>query len=241
MPADITKAKDFLLTTDFPLDQIIYLKSDSYPVAGFGNPGSIGTISVPHSLGTIPLGNMIWSMDEDFTTSYMVGSSPNPDDITRSNVGVEVSVYASSTDIVIGFSNFLNAGFTFYYRVYAFEQSNSTLDFAPTASSSSDFIINTDFNYTKLYIDEEQPIVGTATITHNLGYIPQTEAFIELPQDISNPRRIQPPTQFSNVLNYSTLSPGNNLGFKVTTIDMSYEPVGLPLPDVFHARIYLDE
>lgn len=239
MPADITKAKDFLLTTDFPLDKITYLTTGSFNISPYGSPGSIVTVTFPHNLPSMPLVNMVWSDTPNFITSYMSGSSPSPIDITRNIVGVQNTIYASATDIVIDASNFLNNGFTFYYRIYGFEKSGETNDYNPTSNASDDFILNTDYNYTKLYIDTSTTVATNNIIPHNLSYISQIEAFIERPAGFGNPRRVSPPELSTNSLD-TTGSIGDQ-GFINTVTSLQYAYISPPTTEVMHARIYLDD
>lgn len=235
---DITKAKDFLLTTDFPLDKVIYLKSGSFSVSGY--PGS-NSVAIPHGLPFIPLCDMSWSLTPDFSVCYPAGSSPPPTNIALDNQGVENLLYADATNINISVSNFLTPAITFYYRIYAFEPSDSSTDLEPTASAGDDFVLNTDFNYTKLYLEGKLDLSVTDTVTHNLGYIPQIEAWDENPLSVtpSFPQRIIPPLFNDNTLD--TTGGGATYGFILTTTTLQFLSQNTPAPTFLHYRIYLDE
>lgn len=237
--ADITKAKNFLLTTDFPLDKIIYLAEGSFALGAF--PSLAVTTNVPHGLPFIPLMNMIWSTDPNFSVSYTAGSGPPTTDILVSNLGATSSIYSDITNVVITAQNFLLTPITFYYRLYAFEPSDSSADLSPTANSADNFVLNTDYNYTKLYIDSKLTLSLSTTITTALGYIPQVEAWAERPASGPLLRRISPPDTNSNVLNYSTITPTGNFGFIATNNAFQFLSFGTPAADFLHARIYLDE
>ena len=55
--------------------------------------------------------------------------------------------------------------------------SNADADAPYTASIADTFVLNTDYNYTKLYYDSLVPAAATTTITHNFGYRPQVMAW----------------------------------------------------------------
>lgn len=174
MPANTTSARDFLLTTDYPLDMVVYLKSGSatvpFPTAGF-------TVTIPHGLPFVPLVGGSWDVTSTFETNYNYNTgtipSSNP---TASPFNVSVDITADATNIYLSPINVSGSAVDIYYRIFALEPADSQADLPSTASSGDDFVLNTDYNYTKLFT--QQTITSTTggttyTITHNLGYRPQ--------------------------------------------------------------------
>lgn len=159
--------RNFLLNTDYPMDKIAGYFSGSYSASG----SPLG-LTIPHSLGIMPLCIMTWSLDPNFNTSYQ------PTGI----VSVEqmyCNCYSTTTSIVLQAQKIDGGAFTVYYRIYYFLPENSTLDVPGTSTGLDNFVLNTDYNYCKVYM------AGTTTgfsaeITHNLGYYPQVDVWRQL-------------------------------------------------------------
>lgn len=178
MAVNVQDARNFLLTTDFPLDKVIFLRSGSATI-NFPTAGQVVTIT--HGLLFVPLVSGSWSLDPSFTTSYEYGSGTFPSNNLGASVfNISMDIRADSTNIIISPTNVSGASFTLYWRVYAFEPSDCNFDLEPTASSADDFILNTDYNYTKLYLNDVilNATTGTYTVNHNLGYLPQVMAWV---------------------------------------------------------------
>lgn len=227
--ADVTKAKNFLLDTDYPLDKIIYLQTGSINI-----PASTPiSTSFPHNLPFTPLSDLVYSLTPDFSTSYMSGSGPAPQDPSLFQLGVDVVLSSTGTYNTIAITNYFTNPITVYFRLYSFEPSNSSADLKPTANSGDPFILNTDYNYTKLYIDN-RVVLPSSTIVHNLGYIPQTEAWIELTNQILSPQ-----SQF-NLLDTTASQVIGSQGI-VATVNTVQLIGTITNAQAFDARVYLDE
>lgn len=183
MPADVTQASNFLLHSDYPLDKIVYLTSGSLLVGA----GSSAYVDVAHGLGYAPLAMANWSTASDFSVTYEENTGP----LASTNAfgyafKYNCSVRSDSTNLRFTGTNFLGASsVTLYYRIYCFAPSDINTDISHTESSSPDFILNTDYNYTKLIdsgIETFSSTFGTSastTISHGLGYKPQVIYWIE--------------------------------------------------------------
>lgn len=190
MPADIQKAKNFLLTTDFPLDKVIYLNSGSVTI-NFPTAGQ--QIVIPHNLPFTPLVSGSWALNPTFSTLYEYGSGTFPsNDIGSSVFNISMDIKADTTNITILPTNVSGSSFILYYRVFGLQPSDNNSDLLPTASSGDNFVLNTDYNYTKLYLNDVilNATTGTYTVLHNLGYLPQVMAWVEdtgytIPIDVS--------------------------------------------------------
>lgn len=222
MPADLSKARSFLSTSDFPNDKIIYKAEGSFTIPATGFIDKV----IAHGLPFAPLPLGTWSTTSDFSISYDFGSGP----LGGNPFAINNSVSANSTDVTISTTNNTGSPVVFYYRIYGFEPSDKNLDAPFTANSADTFSFNTDFNYSKLYINEirSQPagVIGVQNIVHNLGYRPQTLCWQEIAGNIS-------PTVVADL----------GIGFfscAVTTTSIQLNFSGAPSIRV-HVKVYLDD
>jgi hypothetical protein len=168
-------ARNFSLNTDNPLDQVIWLYSDSKAISGTTS----GTITIPHGLPFTPLVSGSWSLDSDFGVLYEYSSGTLPSgNATSSLYGRSVRVSADSTNVYLAWTNTLSAT-TIYLRLFAFQPSDEDHELEPTAASGDVFAFSSDYNYAKLLdADFENVSAGdTVVIPHNLGYRPQVLAW----------------------------------------------------------------
>ena len=215
---------NFLLTTDYPLDKVVYLKS------GFFSMGATttGTESVTHGLPFTPLVAGYWSLTPDFSINYEFGNGTFPSgslgDLFQRQIS---SISATSTIVKMDWSN-ISTATTVYYRIYAFEPNTSTAALLPISSQGDVFALSTDFNYLKL-LEASSAVPGTAatyTVSHNLGYIPQVLAWYEY---ALVPGFVWPVTTESTV------------ALEVNTTSIIFQnPFGDDVANVWW-RIYLDE
>lgn len=158
------EAKGTLLNTDYPIDKIVGYSAGSQSVPAFGVP----TITVPHGMAYAPLYYIKWSNTADFAVSNdEIGVSFNRS-LLFSN--------ADSTNIYLFPFNNTGGSLTFYYRIIYFMPTDVDVIQDETQSDFDDFILNTDYNYTKI-LDQGLLNSSSATIAHNLGYYPQVEAW----------------------------------------------------------------
>lgn len=212
-------ARKFLLNTDYPMDEIVFKTSGQLPVDG-------GSVNIPHTLGFVPLVILQFSYTPDF--SICQESTERPSDLYPNNFPYIGMYTATSTNINVAISDFSFSGKTWYYRVLCFAPSDSTAKVAAPTTNDL-FIINTDYNYSKLLssgIANEN-----TTVYYNLGYEPQVMWWMEVDGVIRTP---------------------NNYGFMYTQTDNAtpelytdrvYFPVSLMSGTTkrFHYRIYIDE
>lgn len=173
MPAIDANANNLLLSSDYPLDKIVYITTGSfvvpYPVAGF-------TYSINHGLPFIPLVNGSWDVTPSFSTNYnfYTGTVPSSNPAVLFNLELDVS--ADANNIVILPINVSGSSTIVYYRIYALEPSDSSANISSTASSGDSFVFNLGYNFTKLFKDGLITGVthpGTYVVRHGLGYPPQ--------------------------------------------------------------------
>jgi len=160
------EANKTLLNTDYPLDKIVYMDSGSILVP---NNNSIFTY-IPHSLSFIPLVTVTWSLTPNFETSFSTGFPPYRDISDTS----AVTVWATITDLVIYPLNDTGSTKTYYWRAYGQMPSDVNDETGHTSNATGNFVMNTDYNYSKLYLNDKTPYIASPYIvSHNLGYIPR--------------------------------------------------------------------
>ena len=204
--------RDFLLNTDYEMDKIVYFKEGST---------SSYQQTFDHGLGFTPLIFGVCSENSDYSESHSIPYLYQTQDDYKS-----FDVRANGSTITIECVNNVPV----YYRIFAFEPSDSKSHVGYTSKYASQFILNTDYNYCKLFKKDLVSGTGTFTIPHNLGYIPQVLAWGEnsgktFPIELSEPEN----PAFGNPTNLavtdSALIIRNNAG--------AYTKI--------HYRIYYDE
>lgn len=227
------QAKNTLINSDYPTDEVIYRTSGSGVIGNYTS-GNL-TITINHGLPFRPLPVVVWSTVADFSITYTSDSGPLPDRPFSNNIGLVLGTVTDSNTIKLNFVNFMSTGFTLYYRIFAFMPSNIDVDIAPTSSIGNNFIFNTDYRYSKLFIDARVQSVGdVAVFDHNLGYIPQALVWSEY-----NDGTIETPGVTFNS-DSSQLPLGWAAGYTMTTTQLRVNMAMSSYPYA-HARIYLDD
>lgn len=169
-------ANGTLINSDYPLDKIVYLLETPFTV----NPGNV-EFSVPHNLPFTPLLKAVWSTDPGFSVTYNIGDGV-PDSnplIVFSTIGTDVS--ATSTNARVYFIRNAPTSQVVYIRIWGYMPSNINDIVPPTAISGDKFVVNSDYNYTKLFmagVTSSSSTPGLATsVDHNLGYYPQNDVW----------------------------------------------------------------
>lgn len=148
------KPTDFLLNTDYEMDKIIYFTS--------GSVDPTGTIKVDdNKFRFIPLLFGVFSFHEDFSDTISNGTAKND---------YSCSLTATATGIYVMYRNDNNK--KLYYRIYAFMPTDGGGNIGSTQKDAKQFILNTDYNYCKLY--KKGTVAGgeTLTVNHDFGYTP---------------------------------------------------------------------
>lgn len=170
---------DFLLNTDYEMDKIVFFiegKLDNWEEK-----------EIPHNLGFAPLVFGVCSYNEDFSDSRTI-----PYTWVRQHETVYFGMRSYSDKIYIQFQSDENPPHDkVYYRIYGFEPTTVNKPIGSTSKDADKFVLNTDYNYCKLY--KKGIIEGNNTVDHNLGYIPQVLIWEEpaenciLPIEYSSP------------------------------------------------------
>ena len=207
--------KDFLLNTDYEMDKIIYFTSGSI------SPQNSYQYVGEYNFGCIPLVFATFSFTEDFSDTRM--SWTFTDTLT-------INLQAVSDGVRVLYRNSSNPNQKLYYRVYGFMPSNAAANVGSTQKSAKQFMLNTDYNYCKLY---KKGVVDTnTTITHDLGYTPLVLAWQESPWANPAPAVITPCWA-------SGYEDSGIPSISVTKTDVSI--VEIPTNNKVHYRIYYDE
>lgn len=156
---------NLLVNSDYPFDKIVYMDSGSFTIPAFG----FNDESIPNPLTFTPLMMGTWSLDPSFDVSYDLGTLFS----SFINTGIE----ANPTDIIIRTNNSTSSSVTFYYRIFGFEPSNSNQTAQYTASVADDFILNTDYNYSKLF--DADVISANTTVEHDQGHRVQVLVWVQ--------------------------------------------------------------
>lgn len=102
------------LTTDTPVDKIIYLATGTLTIGAM----STGSSVIPHGLLFTPLLDGTWSTDPLFKfDSYDMGSGP-PSTVSGFLFNIAPEVSASSINRIIEATNITASPITIYYRVF---------------------------------------------------------------------------------------------------------------------------
>jgi hypothetical protein len=175
----IIGAKKMLMDSRYPFDKVVYLKSDSFSMAG----SSTNIFAYPHGLPFTPLCSGGWSTDPDFEIQYEFSSGIFPSSNPGFVFDTIFNVFADETNVYISGDN-LGATMTIYFRVFAFEPSNSNALLSGIASQGDKFVIDSRLNYPKLYLNNfiDLPAGGSSDsfvyVDHNIGAIPQVLGWV---------------------------------------------------------------
>lgn len=208
------------LSTDYPLDKIIYITTGSFSIPG----NDFVDLPIAHNLSFTPLMDGTYSTTPDFSISYDVGSG-SPYASSTGFFAISNYIDADATNVNFHAINYTPSTVTVYYRFFGLMPSNVNALASFTSSTADDFVLNTDYNYTKLLY---AGITSTdITITHNLGYRPQVVIWGEVAGTITKIR-------FSDVNN-----PDPPYLVKVTNTNVQ---INMSSSGVYacHYRIYLD-
>jgi hypothetical protein len=213
-------SRNFLMNTDYPIDKISSYYEGSTTVASLDSE----TPTIPHGLAYTPLYFVRWSTSPDFVVSY--------DELGVSTINdLILTAQTDSTNLYLFILNNTGSPVTFYYRVIYFMPTNVDLDAAETQSDLDNFALNTDYNYTKILL-EDFVSSATATIDHDLGYYPQVEAWFIRSAD---GRCVH------HVANSVAASSPEGPRARVTTTQVILEDGSLFPASGWHYKIYADE
>lgn len=231
------RARNLLLTTDYPIDTVVGRVTGSNVVPQATSMSDFTPVIIPHNLGYAPLCIGTWSEQASFDAYYKFGSSPrffNPFFQFWDNRIIAV-VESSTTDISLMLLNW-DTTRTIYWRVSMIAPSNVTDSPIPSSAERQSLYINTDLNLMKVYdqgfVSQTLPGSGliTRTIPHNLGIVPMAFAWSEAGGTI----RRSGEENAIGVTGVATAVRVDNTNLYIDFDSWLYSSVGL------HYRIYLD-
>ena len=152
----------------------------------------------------------VFATDSDFTDTHVLPFSAHN--------GEAFTLSADNTNVNIAYDN-QDPTASVYYCIMGFELDGSTADAPATSQYANNLIIDTEYNYCKLYSKGYVNGDADTTITHDLGYLPQIMAWTELNGEYE-------PINASNI--------------EITTTDINFNYAGAGY-DKVHYRIYYDE
>lgn len=214
-----------LLTSDYPVDKVVWMGTAQTTVPGF----DYRQINISHGLGFAPLVFAQWSATSDFSIPYDEYSGPRSSSFF---LDLDTYIETTSTQVTIYNTNNTSSSKPVYWRLAGFMPSTVNTEVQPTASVADDFVINTDYNYQKLYLSDVTTYSSTAnstvTVNHNLGYRPFVLGWAEITG--IGVKSLNP---LASIGNTDTLSVNENS----IIFTRSPFPYGSTR---FHYRIYLD-
>lgn len=228
MTSLVANVPDFLLNTDYPLDKVVFLNSGSITFAVSGTDYIFA-----HGLPFTPLIKVTWSTSADFSTTYGVGDGPVSTDPNFPFLPQLTLAYADSTNVTLSFGNPGSVA-TAYIRVYAMMPTDVEQEVDFTANAADSFVLNTDYNYTKLYmsgVTSSSSTPGSSEfVTHNLNYYPQVEVWFTKGSSTYATSFVQ---MLDGVQIYES--------FEISTTDLTMRrDPSLATTEYFHYRIYAD-
>ena len=165
---------DFLMNTDYELDKIVFFKEGDFT----------NTLTFSHTLSFTPLIFGFWSTDKNFTSVNSIGvfeNEPVIPGLYTPVLGVSGTAYPNKT-IKLEAHGENSGSAKIYYRLYAFEPSDSKENAPQTAKHAGALVFDTDYNYRKLLAKGIFTNNGEE-YNHNLGYIPQVMVWIKYKND----------------------------------------------------------
>lgn len=223
----MTDHRKFLLDSDYPMDKIIYMTSGSVSVPN--TTSAFPGITIPHGLPFTPLAILQWSNTSDFAITNEYRDADYVSTVFTTFAGQYYSVYANATNIYIDKYNLSGATKTLYYRVFCFQPSDAseTSVVPSTENQGSKFILNTDYNYMKLFYAGILTTVAN-TYTHNLGYVPRVQIWEQTGTTTSR-----------NILGQEISIAAQSSGVHITDTQIVW--LNPSTYDKIYYRIYVDE
>jgi hypothetical protein len=175
MPAILANANEFALTSDYPIEQVIYLESGSYTLNSLA---SSQFVVIPHGLPFTPLVGGGWALVSDFSVQYNFASGTTPSTAPSTIYAQTMNIFADSTNVYIEGFNTSASDKTIYYRIFGLQPTDDDSDVTHTKSEGDDFIFNTDYLHLKVAYSGYEDLPATAgseydfDITHGFSYTP---------------------------------------------------------------------
>lgn len=233
----IDSSKEMILTSDYPMDKVVYLESDSFSMPG----STLGYLySFDHNLPFTPLCGGNWSLVSSFSSQYEYSSGTVPSGNPGYVFNRTINIFATSKKIYLTCDN-LGSTVTVYFRVYGFEPQPSAALLSPIAALGDKFALSSDYNNPKLYLDNFIDLPGSTGsvvligVDHDIGTIPQAMGWVTY-------------STYNGVTSEPAIHPvattnGNSQGvlLVVNEVEIVWVIPAFTDPHRAYYRIYLDE
>lgn len=182
--------RDYIVNSDYPMDFIVWGGTGNSTSSNYNQ--TVTTIS--HGLPFKPLVFGQFSLDNGATWmpmglyDYFVNK-------------IDIWIESDATNVYVNFTYLASGSKTIQFRIWAFAPADADASVVIPASSSNDYRLNTDFNYSKLVKAGKWTITTGARQTifsHGLGYTPEVMVWFET----SNGRIRDAAAQFSGNTTY---------------------------------------
>lgn len=163
---------DLIIDSDYPMDLVVW--SAEGTISSFDS-GGYGQVNINHSLGYAPLCFGVWSLDGGSTWQPLGGINVRANEVFAGTI--------SASSYVRVYVQMNSARTNVRYRVFGLQPANTSGATNPPDFHVSDFILNSDYNYSKLVAAITWNFTSTSSTVlynHNLGYIPEVACWDEL-------------------------------------------------------------
>lgn len=154
------------LSTDTPIDKIVKYLEATITIQGY----DYNDVNIPHEFAVGLPYQARWSFSPSFVESFEETTA------ISSMRGVFVGVSNGVNNCIVMTDNNNPTPVTIYVRIAILARGGVNINSQETQTGLDAFNINTDYNYPKLIAE---PILGRTggSYDHNLGYIPQVDAW----------------------------------------------------------------
>lgn len=192
-------ARKFLLTSDYPIPILVW-KGETSLTVPVGQYFNAAHKSIAHGLPFTPWLIGQWSTNSNFQPAYDLANDMPI--FTGTQPDLMILAGADSTHIRLSAMHTASSSKTFYFRFFAFLPPDYTGDYNNPLGDTTNFTLNSEFNYPKLFSSGTitVPDESTKTVAHNLGYVPQVRAW----------RQIETGPFDDYTINWNILIPMNN-------------------------------
>lgn len=160
----------FRLDSDYPMDKIVYFKQGTFTPSN-------GSFQFTHGLSFTPLLFGVISKNSDFSEAYSFNTPMVEKHTFEYPFSISsITLFSNNTNVYFWIGDNAQAELTgtWYYRVYGFSDESLSVVANETSTSGGNLILNSDYNYYRLYETGTLDWNGSQsrTVNHNLGYRP---------------------------------------------------------------------
>jgi hypothetical protein len=184
MPAIVTNAQKFILTSDYPPEKVVHRKNGTEAINVHPTHSDAQLFTYPHGLGFVPLCRGSYRFQGSTSADWLAFDTSPPilSNVVGTTViwadGVTCVVYSDATNVYLYVWNNLGVTISLDYRIVGFADAIADVEVAATNSiTTTGLTFDSDNNYLKIINSGSGDVpvpAGTYTvpIPHNLGYKP---------------------------------------------------------------------